>query len=65
MELNLSETQIKEKSKQFIKDYKLEICEYMGLIYQLFKRQTYDKEMQCMDLLKRESINFPKFYKII
>ena len=60
VELNLSETQIKEKSKQFINDYKSEIGEYMNLIYQLFKQQTYDKAIQYVDLLKRESINFPK-----
>ena len=33
MELNLSDTQIKHKSKQFIKDYKSEINEYLSLIY--------------------------------
>ena len=59
-EVNLSDTQIKEKSKQFINDYKLEINEYLGLIYQLFKQQTYNKAIQYVELLKRESINFPK-----
>jgi len=60
MELNLSDTQIKEKSKQFINDYKSEINEYLGLIYQLFKQQTYNKAIQYVELLKRESVNFPK-----
>ena len=60
MELNLSDTQIKQKSKQFIKDYRSEINECLSLIYQLFKQQTYNKAIQYIKLLKRESINFPK-----
>ena len=60
MELNLSDNQIKEKSKEFINDYKSEINEYLSLIYQLFKQQTYDKAIQYIELLKRESVNFPK-----
>ena len=60
MELNLSNTQIKEKSKQFINDYKTEINEYLGLIYQLLKQQTYNKAIRYIELLKRESNNFPK-----
>ena len=63
MELNLSDNEIKEKSKQFINDYKLKINEYLSLIYQLFKQQTYNKAIQYIDLLKRESINFPKLLK--
>jgi hypothetical protein len=63
MELNLSDNEIKEKSKQFISNYKSEINEYLSLIYQLFKQQTYDKAIQYIDLLKRESINFPKLLK--
>jgi len=43
MELNLSDNEIKEKSKQFINNYKSEINEYLTLIYHLFKQQTYDK----------------------
>ena len=42
MELNLSDNEIKEKSKQFISNYKSELNEYLSLIYQLFKQQTYD-----------------------
>ena len=57
MELDLSDNEIKEKSKQFINDYKSEINEYLSLIYQLFKQQRYDKAIQYVDLLKRESIN--------
>lgn len=53
MELNLSDTQIKQKSKQFIKDYKSEINECLSLIYQLFKQQTYNKAIQYIELLKR------------
>ena len=63
MELNLSDNEIKEKSKQFISNYKSEINEYLSLIYQLFKQQTYDKAIQYINLLKRESINFPKLLK--
>ena len=63
MELNLSDNEIKEKSKQFIKDYKSEINEYLSLIYQLFKQQTYDKALQYIKLLKQESVNFPKLLK--
>jgi hypothetical protein len=63
MELNLSDNEIKEKSKQFIDDYKSEINEYLSLIYQLFKQQTYNKALQYVDLLKRESVNFPKLLK--
>ena len=44
MELNLCDTEIKEKSKQFIDDYKSEINEYLSLIYQLFKQQTLIKQ---------------------
>lgn len=62
-ESNLSNNQIKEKSKQFIKDYKSEINEYLSLIYQLFKQQIYNKATQYIDLLKRESVNFPKLLK--
>lgn len=63
MELNLSDNKIKEKSKQLIGDYKSEINEYLSLIYQLFKQQTYDKAIPYVNLLKRESINFPKILK--
>ena len=58
MELNLSDIEIKEKSKQFIDGYKLEINKYLSLIYQLFKQQMYDKAIHYVDLLKIESINF-------
>ncbi|WP_298523277.1 hypothetical protein [uncultured Methanobrevibacter sp.] len=63
MELNLCDTEIKEKSNQFIDNYKSEINEYLSLIYQLFKQQTYDKAIKYVDLLKRESINFLKLLK--
>ena len=63
MELNLSDNKIKERSKEFINDYKSEINEYLSLIYQLFKQQTYDKSIEYVNLLKRESINFTKFLK--
>jgi len=62
-EPNLSDNQIKEKSKQFIEDYKSEINEYLSLIYQLFKQQTYNKAIHYIDLLKIESVNFPKLLK--
>ena len=53
MELNLPDNEINDKSKEFIYDYKSKI-EYLSLIYQLFKQQTYDKVIQYVDLLKRE-----------
>ena len=43
--------EIKEKSKQFISNYKSEINKYLSLIYQLFKQQTYDKAIQYINLL--------------
>lgn len=64
MELNLSDNQIKEKSKEFINDYKSEINEYLSLIYQLFKQQTYDKAIQYIELLKENQLIFQNFYKI-
>jgi len=63
MELKLSDNEIKEKSKQFINNYKSEINEYLTLIYHLFKQQTYDKAIQYVNLLKIESINFSKLLK--
>lgn len=62
MDLNLSDNLIyKEKSKQFIIIINLKINKYLSLIYQLFKQQTHNKVLQSVNLLKRESVNFPNF----
>ena len=61
-------TKMRKEFERNLKNMELNLCdteinEYLSLIYQLFKQQTYDKAIKYVDLLKRESINFPKLLK--